>query len=96
MFVTPDEYNFSSPCRAAKAALSGAGVPRDHPKYKIYELDEMDADEASNIQSALGRLTGASTVPRVFVRGTFIGGGDDTTALYLSGKLKEMVTEALK
>jgi glutaredoxin-related protein len=34
------------------------------------------------------------TVPNVFVSGTSIGGGDDTTALRRSGKLKEILQAA--
>ena len=37
------------------------------------------------------RLTGAKTVPRVFVNGNCIGGGDDTAALAANGKLAKML-----
>ena len=38
-------------------------------------------------------ITGGRSVPRVFVAGKFIGGGDDTEALARSGKLKEMLEQ---
>lgn len=47
--------------------------------------------DGSQIQDALYQLTGRRTVPNVFIRGTSIGGGDDTEQLYHSGKLQEMV-----
>jgi hypothetical protein len=39
------------------------------------------------IQDALYEVTGARSVPRVFVGGEFIGGGDDTAAKAASGEL---------
>jgi glutaredoxin 3 len=55
-------------------------------KYTAIELDQRsDADE---IQSILGEMTGARTVPRVFVKGECLGGGSDVKALYESGKLQ--------
>ncbi len=47
--------------------------------------------DGSEIQNALYKMTGRSTVPNVFIRGKSIGGGDDTEQLYQSGKLQEMV-----
>jgi len=42
----------------------------------VVELDERDDGNA--IQDYLGQLTGGRSVPRVFVGGKFIGGGDGT------------------
>ena len=47
----------------------------------------------SEIQSTLASMTGQRTVPSVWVKGTFIGGNDDTHKLYQSGKLNEMLTK---
>lgn len=46
------------------------------------------------IQDALGDLTGARSVPRVFIGGKFIGGGDDTVRKADSGELKQLLTAA--
>ncbi|XP_018332324.1 glutaredoxin-C3 [Agrilus planipennis] len=54
--------------------------------YTAVELDQRpDGDE---IQDILLELTGARTVPRVFVNGECLGGGSDVKALFESGKLK--------
>jgi glutaredoxin 3 len=76
-------------CSRAKSALASTGV---HGKdIAVHELDKMP--DGSAIQSALS-FTGATSVPRVFVGGKFIGGGDDTAALAASGKLKDLVKAA--
>lgn len=49
------------------------------------ELDERD--DAADIQAVLGQMTGAKTVPRVFVNGRCIGGGSDVKQLHASGNL---------
>ncbi|XP_065165496.1 uncharacterized protein [Atheta coriaria] len=55
-------------------------------KYTAVELDNRaDADE---VQAILGEITGARTVPRVFVKGECLGGGSDVKQLYESGKLE--------
>ena len=50
------------------------GLKQD--QIKLVELDTRDDGEA--IQDALLELTGGRSVPRVFIDGQFIGGGDDT------------------
>jgi len=40
------------------------------------------------------KMTGGRTVPRVFVGGKFVGGGDDTVALAASGELKRLFESA--
>jgi hypothetical protein len=42
------------------------------------QLDQRDDGDA--IQAALGEITGGKSVPRVFIGGKFIGGGDDTVS----------------
>merc|ERR1712071_92336 len=57
--------------------------------YDVIELNrESDGD---SIQDALGQMTGARTVPRVFIKGQCIGGGTETKNLYKSGKLEQML-----
>jgi glutaredoxin 3 len=48
----------------------------------------------ADIQDACAELTGARSVPRVWVGGKFIGGGDDTARLAGSGELKQMLVAA--
>ncbi|KAF5290596.1 hypothetical protein FQR65_LT11548 [Abscondita terminalis] len=55
-------------------------------KFTAIELDSRS--DAEEIQYILGEMTGAKTVPRVFVKGECLGGGSDVKALYDSGKLK--------
>ena len=58
----------------------------------MWELDERD--DGASIQSYLGKKTGASTVPRVFVGGKFLGGGDDTARAARGGTLVKLAKEA--
>ncbi|KAL6753563.1 thioredoxin-like protein [Haematococcus lacustris] len=73
-------------CIKAKKALSTYLKPQ---QYEVVELDgrpDMDA-----IQDALKELTGGRSVPRVFVGGEFIGGGDDTAAKASNGELEKLL-----
>jgi glutaredoxin 3 len=47
-------------------------------------------EDGQDIQDVLLGMTGARTVPRVFVGGKFIGGGDDTVAMVSTGQLKAL------
>lgn len=59
------------------------------------QLDNLPAgDNIIDIQDALYEVTGARSVPRVFIGGKFIGGGDDTAAKAASGELKELLVAA--
>ena len=51
--------------------------------------------DANQIQSILGSMTGARTVPRVFVMGKSVGGCDDTVAAVRSGQLRKMLATHL-
>lgn len=66
-------------------------------KLKIYavtvELDDIQDGDA--ILGVLGKMTGATTVPRVFIGGKCIGGGCEVKALYESGKLASMLKNRL-
>lgn len=53
--------------------------------YTAIELD--DREDAQEIQDALREITGARTVPRVFVNGVCLGGGTDVKKLYDNGEL---------
>eukprot|EP00403_Amphidinium_massartii_P002955 CAMPEP_0178373550 /NCGR_PEP_ID=MMETSP0689_2-20121128/1919_1 /TAXON_ID=160604 /ORGANISM="Amphidinium massartii, Strain CS-259" /LENGTH=180 /DNA_ID=CAMNT_0019993493 /DNA_START=58 /DNA_END=597 /DNA_ORIENTATION=- len=60
-------------CFMAKTALMAEGVD-----FKVVELDSMPAAKTQEFQAELMKMTGARTVPRVFVRGSCIGGGEET------------------
>jgi len=63
--------------------------------YLIIELDkEKDEKAMGEIQDYLQKKTGARSVPRVFVNGKFIGGGDDTVKLEKTGELKQVLEGA--
>lgn len=61
---------------------------------KIVVVELSRRGDAGQIQSYLGQLTGARTVPRVFVGGSSLGGCDDTLAADRSGALKKMLVQA--
>eukprot|EP00282_Hemiselmis_andersenii_P026171 CAMPEP_0172011422 /NCGR_PEP_ID=MMETSP1041-20130122/8274_1 /TAXON_ID=464988 /ORGANISM="Hemiselmis andersenii, Strain CCMP439" /LENGTH=175 /DNA_ID=CAMNT_0012665887 /DNA_START=12 /DNA_END=537 /DNA_ORIENTATION=+ len=74
-------------CIKAKKALDSVDA-----KYAVMELDERD--DGGEIQDVFVELTGARSVPRVFIDGKFVGGGDDVVRLANSGELAKMVKEA--
>lgn len=74
-------------CDKAKAALERAGVEG----VAYISLD--GRDDADEVLAYLKSVTGAATVPRVFVGGSFVGGGDDTDRLERSGELATMLAE---
>ena len=61
--------------------------------YHVLELDQLPS-KTDQYQEELGKLTGARTVPRVFINGKCIGGGDDTGALEQKGDLQRLLREA--
>lgn len=54
----------------------------------MIELD--DREDAQDIQDVLYEITGARTVPRVFLNGECLGGGTDVKKLYDSGELEKI------
>jgi glutaredoxin 3 len=79
-------------CIKAKKALATILKP---DQMEVIELDNLPADTDGStiihLQDALGELTGGRTVPRVFIGGKFIGGGDDTAAKAQSGELAQLL-----
>lgn len=73
-------------CTKAKQAI-GSLLPAD--KFKVLEIENLK--ECNDIQDTLLGITGGRSVPRVFVGGKFIGGGDDTAAKLKSGELKTLL-----
>ncbi|XP_022089145.1 glutaredoxin-like [Acanthaster planci] len=74
-------------CTMAKNALD-----EHNANYETVELDKRE--DGKRIQSVLGKMTGAMTVPQVFIKGKFIGGGTEVKQLNDEGKLEEMLREA--
>mmetsp|Transcript_45295 Transcript_45295/g.107631 ORF Transcript_45295/g.107631 Transcript_45295/m.107631 type:complete len:183 (+) Transcript_45295:20-568(+) len=70
-------------CLKAKKVLDATGV-----KYEVVELDTRA--DGSEIQDIMLGITGGRSVPRVFVAGKFIGGGDDVVSKGKSGELTKL------
>ncbi|KAM4023469.1 glutaredoxin 2 [Anomaloglossus baeobatrachus] len=73
-------------CTMAKDVFNSINV-----HYKSIELDEVE--NGSQLQEALHHMTGARTVPRVFVNGACIGGGTETRKLNQEGKLIQLIQQ---
>jgi len=73
-------------CARAKTVLESEGRP-----FTVMELDELPAENMANMQDALAELTGARTVPRVFINGQCVGGCDDVVSLKQSGELSKLL-----
>ena len=56
---------------------------------KIIEIEDMS--EADAIQDYCKKLTGARSVPRVWIDQKFIGGGDDVQKAFKSGELQKLL-----
>jgi len=57
----------------------------------VVELDEEENEEGEALAAELAARTGRSTVPSVWVRGTFVGGCNDVVALAEAGKLAPLL-----
>ncbi|XP_028259867.1 glutaredoxin 2 isoform X1 [Parambassis ranga] len=73
-------------CKMAKNVFNEIGA-----NYKVIELDEHN--DGRRLQEALAQVTGARTVPRVFINGNCIGGGSDTKQLHQQGKLVPLIEQ---
>mmetsp|Transcript_133928 Transcript_133928/g.250551 ORF Transcript_133928/g.250551 Transcript_133928/m.250551 type:complete len:355 (+) Transcript_133928:65-1129(+) len=76
-------------CAQAKEAFNEIGHP-----ISVLELDKLPEEQADAMQDHLQTLTGARTVPRVFVGHKFIGGGTDVARLAETGELTTLVEQA--
>ncbi len=80
-------------CRRAKDLLDEKGV-----EYVALELDELEGNEGNEIRANLGRKTGRTSVPSIFIGGNYIGGCNDGPGLLplnKSGQLDSMLKEAI-
>lgn len=71
-------------CSQAKEVLKSTGQ-----KFVVVELDELP--EGAAMQDAFEEMTGARTVPRIFVKGACLGGCDDLMELEESGQLQKLL-----
>lgn len=88
-------------CNAAKRTLSTeakrlASSGCVTPSAAVVELDDgsIPPDLAVEIQKVLGKMTGATTVPRVFVEQTLVGGATETVEYARSGGLRLALMKA--
>ncbi|XP_026053843.1 glutaredoxin 2 isoform X3 [Carassius auratus] len=73
-------------CKMAKNVFNEIGAA-----YKVVELDQHN--DGGRLQETLAQMTGARTVPRVFINGQCIGGGTDTKQLHQQGKLLPLIEQ---
>jgi len=74
-------------CTKARKVFQSIGVD-------FMEIDLNKEPNTAEWQDALQQITGARSVPRVFVGGKFIGGGSETEELHNSGQLVPMIDAA--
>ncbi|KAJ9525585.1 hypothetical protein QJQ45_003388 [Haematococcus lacustris] len=70
----------------AKQAMASLLQP---DQYLVIEIEERP--DMADLQDTFKELTGGSSVPRVFVGGKFLGGGDDTARMAENGELKQLL-----
>ncbi|XP_045215556.2 uncharacterized protein LOC123565845 [Mercenaria mercenaria] len=85
---------FSKPycpyCKMAKGVLKKyVGKELNNGNYEVWEIDR--APNCYQLQQALKKMTGAQSVPRVFINGRCIGGGTETQDLEKRGQLAKML-----
>mmetsp|Transcript_138360 Transcript_138360/g.327720 ORF Transcript_138360/g.327720 Transcript_138360/m.327720 type:complete len:323 (+) Transcript_138360:27-995(+) len=74
-------------CSRAKDVLKKSGS-----KFIVVELDELPPQEAAAMQDTFAEMTGARTVPRIFVGGACLGGCDDLLAIEEQGSLQQVLS----
>eukprot|EP00039_Didymoeca_costata_P020186 m.340389 g.340389 ORF g.340389 m.340389 type:complete len:155 (+) comp19263_c0_seq1:185-649(+) len=79
--------SFCPYCNATKLAMK-----MNSYKYQAYELDKRN--DTSQCQEELGKITGGTSVPRVFVHGEFVGGADDTMEKMTSGEFEKLLNKS--
>ena len=79
-------------CRRALEALALGGMVDP----KVIDLSALGGEDYRRVQDVLEGVTGRRTVPNVFVGGSSIGGGDETTYLQSQGSLQALVGTAMR
>lgn len=77
-------------CNRAKEILNNYSI--DKSTYKVVEID--NDPEMEQIQDYMEQLTGARTVPRVFIGSKCVGGGESVAKLHQQNKLKALLKTA--
>ncbi|XP_045203168.2 uncharacterized protein LOC123556482 [Mercenaria mercenaria] len=78
-------------CKLGKKVLEAyIGKELKAEDYEVWEIE--NESNCAEIQAVLGKMTGATSVPRVFINGKFIGGGSETQDLDKSGELRKMLS----
>jgi glutaredoxin 3 len=80
-------------CRRAKDYLEEKGI-----SYQAMELDDLPGNQGNEIRAVLGKKTKRTSVPSIFVRGTYIGGCNDGPGLLPlaeSGELEKMLQQKI-
>jgi len=84
-------------CSKAKKAIAQY-VPDDHPQYKVFELEDADREpliaDVQRFQDEILALAGSRSVPKVYLKGDLLGGGDDIVALDKTGQLRQKLVHA--
>jgi len=79
-------------CRGAKDYLEKEGI-----EYVALELDDLEGNRGNEIRAVLGKMTGRTSVPSIFIKGEPIGGFNDgnpgLVPLAESGQLKERLLQ---
>ncbi|MCU0855023.1 MAG: hypothetical protein MUF63_08995 [Rhodobacteraceae bacterium] len=79
-------------CWSVRRLFAAAGI-----SYRSVDLDSAayrGGDRGGEVRKALARLTGAVTIPQVFIGGHHIGGATETFDAFNSGELRRRI-EAL-
>ncbi|XP_023337993.1 glutaredoxin [Eurytemora carolleeae] len=77
-------------CTKAKNALANYKINPE--EYEILEIE--DRNDMDEIQNYMSEITGARSVPRVFIGGKFYGGGDEMMNMHRSKKLEPVLSNA--
>ncbi|MCA8884282.1 MAG: cysteine synthase A [Rhodobacteraceae bacterium] len=78
-------------CWSVRKMFAAAGIT-----YRSVDLDSVafqKDNRGGDIRTVLRNITGAPTIPQIFVAGTHLGGATDTFDAFNDGSLKKMLTE---
>lgn len=78
-------------CWSVRKMFAEAGIA-----YRSIDLDSMayrEGNKGGDIRPVLRNITGAPTIPQIFVAGKHIGGATETFDAFNDGSLKKMMTE---
>ena len=74
--------------------MEAKDIIRDiYPDFKKFEINKLDDNTAYEIQEYLLELTGASTVPRIFINQKSIGGYQEIYQLQKTNQLRQLIQQ---